>query len=368
MRVLIACGGTGGHVFPGVAIAEGLRGRGHDVALILSQKKIDEIVMREHRQIPVFTLPAVGSPALLSPRIVLFLLRFISSIWKARAIIREYAPDVILGMGGFTSMPPLVVGRKMGIPTLLHDANAIPGRANRLGVRFATTVLVGWEAATTYLRHRNIRVVGTPIRGNLRVEQAEPETSGALFGLNPAKPVLLVIGGSQGARGLNRLVVDALPALARAVPDLQLLHLSGELDFAEVEAGYRGCSLAYHVAPFWHEMGQIYAITDLVVARSGASTLNELAVLGIPAVLIPYPYAADDHQRANARIFADAGAALLADEATTTPEGLADMVGEIWGDQSAFRRMSEAMQALAPERATELICDAIESAAVDRQR
>ena len=306
LRVLIACGGTGGHVFPGIAIAEGLRSRGHEAAVVLSEKKIDEVAVREHPEIPVFKLPAIASPRLLSPRIVLFFLRFATSAWKARSIIRGYSPDVIVGMGGFTSMPILVAGRMLGIPTLLHDSNAIPGKANRLGARFATAVLVGWDAAREHLRHRDIRTVGTPIRSELSNRQ-DTESCGAAFGLDPDRPVLLVIGGSQGARGLNRLVLGALPALAEGLPSLQVLHLSGTLDLEEVKAGYEGCPLQSHVAPFCHEMAKAYAITDLVVARSGASTLNELATFGFPSVLVPYPHAADHHQHANARIFTEAG-------------------------------------------------------------
>ncbi len=362
LRVLIACGGTGGHIFPGIAIAGGLRARGHQAAVVVSEKKIDEVAMGKHPEIPVFKLSAIASPRLLSPRVFLFLVRFAGSAWKARSIIRGYAPHVIVGMGGFTSMPVVVAGRMLGIPTLLHDSNAIPGRANRLGARFATVVLIGWDAAAKHLKHPDVRTVGTPIRRELGIE-SDSGDCGAAFGLDPGKPVVLVIGGSQGARGLNRLIVGALPALAEGLPELQVLHLSGELDFDEVRAGYDGCPLVHHVAPFCQEMAKAYAIADLVVARSGASTLNELATFGFPSVLVPYPFAADHHQHANAKIFTDAGAALLADEEDTTPDGLAEMLLGILRDEKRRQAMSKAMRALAPDGATDLICAAIESVA-----
>ena len=202
--------------------------------------------------------------------------------------------------------------------------------------------------------------MGTPIRRELTSEQ-DPQACGQAFGLDATKPVLLVIGGRQGARGLNRLVLGALPVLVEAAPELQILHLSGAVDLEEVEAGYEGCPLRHHVAPFCHAMAKAYAITDLVLARSGASTLNELATFGFPSVLVPYPYAADLHQHANANIFVEAGAALLADEKSTTPESLAAMVLGLMRNPAACQAMAGAMRSLSPEGATDLICEATES-------
>jgi len=359
IRALIACGGTGGHLFPGIAIANGLRARGHEAAVIVSEKKIDEIAMRDYPDIPVFKLPAIASPPLFSPRIVPFALRFGQASWMARSIIKGFSPHAVVGMGGFTSMPVLVAGRALGLPALLHEANGIPGRANRLGERLASTMLVGWDAARLRLQHSDIRTVGTPIRQGLEQPQ-DLVKCGETFGLNPDKPILLVIGGSQGARGLNRLVTGSLSLLSKRLPDLQLLHLTGVDDLEEVKAAYQGSTLRHFVAAFCHDMEKAYPITNVVVARSGASTLNELATFGLPSILVPYPHAADLHQHANAEIFTDAGAALLADEDKTEPSDLVDHIVHLLEDRLAYAKMGDAMRDLAPDDSVDLICDAIE--------
>jgi UDP-N-acetylglucosamine--N-acetylmuramyl-(pentapeptide) pyrophosphoryl-undecaprenol N-acetylglucosamine transferase len=203
-------------------------------------------------------------------------------------------------------LPPLWAGRRQDCATLLHESNAIPGKSNRWCARFADEVLLGVGACTSHFRNRRTRVTGTPIRIEL-TEPVDRMQARQKFGLRPDQTGLLIIGGSQGARGINQAVIDALPDLAR--DQIGLIHLTGPGEHEQVAADYARVlgdqALETHVAPFCHDMAPAYAAADLVLARSGASTLTELTWFGLPSLLVPYPHAAEDHQTLNAKVVAE---------------------------------------------------------------
>ncbi|MGJ8726674.1 MAG: undecaprenyldiphospho-muramoylpentapeptide beta-N-acetylglucosaminyltransferase [Roseibacillus sp.] len=307
MKVVIACGGTGGHLFPGIAVAEELQKQGHDPVLVISEKKVDAEASAKYGNLRFEVMPAIAKPPTLSLKMIPFVLGLVKSIGQCKALLKSEKAEVVLGMGGFTSFAPAYAGKKLGLRTYVHDSNAIPGKTNIMIAKYCTKVLLGFEAAKSYFSGRETAVVGTPVRDELRRLPSREEAS-QKWGLNPEKPTVLVFGGSQGARGLNTLVVEAANTL-----DCQILHVTGQLDYERVQ-GLVGEKEGYHAMAFCDDMPAAYAVADGAICRSGASSLTELGFLGIPSVLIPYPFAADDHQTANAKVFADAGAALMAQE------------------------------------------------------
>lgn len=359
LKVVIACGGTGGHLFPGIAVAEELERRGHEVLSLISEKNIDALATEGYRHLKFETVEAIAMPPLLSPAMLKFLVKFIKTRTRCRRLVRDFGADAVLGMGGFTSMPPVMAGRSFGAKTFVHESNAFPGKANRLTAKFCDAVLLGFEACAAHFSGRRTEVVGTPVRTDLDVGMDAGEARVG-FGLKAGVPTVLVMGGSQGARGVNRAVCDALKHLGGA--GVQFLHFTGAADEVEVSEAYAGSGVDFHVAPFCQEMGKAYAAATLAIARSGASSLAELAAFGVPSVLVPYPYAADDHQSKNAAIFGDVEAALVIDEEVLDGVMLGKVIGEFSGDPRRTAEMAEHCRALAVPGAAAAICEKIEAA------
>lgn len=307
MKVVIACGGTGGHLFPGIAVAEELKSRGHDPVLFISEKAVDAEASAKYGDLRFEVVPAIAKPPTLSLKMIPFLLALRRNIGLCKAILQKEKADVVLGMGGFTSFSPVYAGNKLGLRTYVHDSNAVPGKSNVMTSKFCSKVLLGLEAAKSHFPKSETAVVGTPVRGELRVLPSREEAA-QKWSLDPAKPTLLVFGGSQGAKGLNTFVVESARELS-----CQFVHVTGQADFERVQE-LVGENPDYKVLAFCDDMPAAYAVADGAICRSGASSLTELAFLGIPSLLIPYPYAADDHQTANAKVFSEVGAALMAQE------------------------------------------------------
>lgn len=357
--MLIACGGTGGHLFPGIAVGEVLSARGHDVTLLISEKKIDSIAASGHKDLRFEKMPFLAMPRPWSPK----MLGFLSGLWKGmaqcRKIIRDHEVSVVLGMGGFTSFAPLYAGKKEKCRTLIHESNAIPGKANKLNARYANTVLCGLEACIPHFsKQGDVRAVGTPVRSAMRTESGEDPYE--FFKLDPSKKTLLIMGGSQGARGVNRVVGMTLEQFEKM--GIQVLHIAGPTDYEEVRDVYaKHPLLGQHVAAFCHRMDMAYRVADLAIARSGASSMSELAWFGVPSVLIPYPFAADDHQTRNAEVFSKAGAARLLTEKEMNADVLADIVREILMNPQRSEAMTRAAQGMAVRDSAEKIADIIEA-------
>lgn len=352
MKVVIACGGTGGHLFPGIAVAEELQSQGHEPVLVISEKKVDAEASAKYKNLRFEVMPAIAKPATFSPKMIPFLLGLVKAIKQGKALLKKEEAEVVLGMGGFTSFAPAYAGKKLGLRTYVHDSNAIPGKTNIMIAKYCTKVLLGLAAAKSHFQGRETAVVGTPVRGELR-QLPTREDAAAKWGLDATKPTLLVFGGSQGARGLNTLVVEAMTDL-----DCQILHVTGQFDFERVK-GLVEDREGYHAIAFCDDMPAAYAIADGSICRSGASSLTELAFLGIPSVLIPYPHAADDHQTANAKVFADAGAALMAQEKDLDGKKLAVMAQQLLPSSEKRTSLVKETKVLGEKNATKEIVKVI---------
>lgn len=353
MKFAIACGGTGGHLFPGLAVAEVLRGQGHDVLLFVSEKEVDARALANHPDLAREKLPSIGLPSLLSPAMVTFLQRLRTSVKKCGGFYEKDRPDAVLGMGGFTSIAPLIAAWRRGIPAYLHESNAIPGKANRLAARFCRAVLLGFGECAPHFGSRPTRVTGTPIRRELTQNVPSREEARRKLGLAADRTTLLVMGGSQGASGINALLGQTAPHLAGA--DVQAIHLAGQREADAVRGSYESAGVSCVVLPFCDRMQEVYPAADLAISRAGAASLGELSWFGLPAILIPYPYAAEDHQRLNAEIYARDGAAKIVHEKDTTAENLAPLLRSLLESRAALETMATAARKLAPREAAERV-------------
>ena len=355
-KILIACGGTGGHLFPGIAVAEALRARGHQVMLLISEKKVDSEASAKYRHLEFETVPAVAKPGTFSPKMLPFLWKLWGSIQHCKGVIRRFKADAVIGMGGFTSLPPVYAGHKLGLKTFIHDSNARPGRANVITSRFCTRVFLGLDAAKSFFPRRETVTTGTPVRPEI-INLPTRDVAALMFAMDPARPTILVTGGSQGARRLNELCAQAAALLPT---ETQVLHIAGALDFERVSEITRGKE-GYKVLGFCDQMPSAYAVADVVIARSGASSLTEISIAGHPSILVPYPYAADDHQTRNAEVFSEAGASILIQERDLDAAKLAGLATSILQDLPTYKRMAKAARALAIPDAADRVCAAIEA-------
>lgn len=348
--IAIACGGTGGHLFPGLAVAQQLQERGCDVALLISPKEVDQQAVKSVLGMEIFTLPAIG---LQNRNYFSFAKSFWNSFRASQKYFKKRRPAAVLAMGGFTSAPPVFAAKFSGAKTFLHESNTIPGRANRLLARFVDTAFIGFPETAARLRAKKTLVTGTPVRPQFSEACVEnSESSRLALGLDPNLPVILVVGGSQGARGLNDLVLSALPLLKNY--DWQFLHLTGANDFERVNAAYAANGIKAVVKPFLAEMNLALGATTAGVSRSGASSLAEMAAMRLPSLLVPLPTAADNHQFFNALAFEKTGAAKLLEQ-KSSPEKVAAMLAEIVSDATARQKIQSALaQWHAPGAAAEI--------------
>jgi UDP-N-acetylglucosamine--N-acetylmuramyl-(pentapeptide) pyrophosphoryl-undecaprenol N-acetylglucosamine transferase len=337
-HIAIACGGTGGHLFPGLAVAEQLVKRGCKVTLLISPKEVDQQGVRTATGLEIVTLPAVAFQS--GSRVA-----FVRSFWKswmaARRLFKTARPDAVLAMGGFTAAPPVLAGKAAGARTFLHESNTIPGRANRWLSRFVTQAFVGFPQTAARLRCRKVVVTGTPVRPQF--QPADAKACRMRLGLDPARTVILVMGGSQGASGINEMVLSALPLLAGRAAEWQWLHLAGANDVEKVKQAYAAAGWQAVVHPFFAQMDLALGAAAACVSRAGASSLAELAAMRLPSLLVPYPAAADNHQYFNARVFAESGAAQLLEQKGSTPERFAAMLNDLVENAAQREIMREAL-------------------------
>jgi UDP-N-acetylglucosamine--N-acetylmuramyl-(pentapeptide) pyrophosphoryl-undecaprenol N-acetylglucosamine transferase len=301
-------------------------------------------------------------PKLFSPAIIGFLKRFNDGLAPCRRLYRKFQPHAVLGMGGFTSTAPILAGRMRKIPAFVHESNAIPGKANRLNARMTDSVLLGFKDCARYFPNSRYEVTGTPIRKSL-TQRVPREEALAAFGLSRDRKTLLIMGGSQGAHGINEAAIKALPLL-KEMP-IQVIHLTGPNDDQVAAANYRREEIPAHVAAFCHRMELAYSAADLALSRSGAASLSELSYFGIPSLLIPFPFAAENHQSLNAAIFAREGAAIVVEQGQVSVETFARELGALLGDSARLARMSASARALSPANAAENVAAILERAASD---
>jgi UDP-N-acetylglucosamine--N-acetylmuramyl-(pentapeptide) pyrophosphoryl-undecaprenol N-acetylglucosamine transferase len=356
--VAIACGGTGGHLFPGLAVAGELKKRGCNVALLISPKDVDQQAVKSVRDMEIFTLPAVA----LQNRNYFSFARSFWQSWRAsKKIFQARPPQAVLAMGGFTSAPPILAGNAFGAKTFLHESNTIPGRANRFLARFVDEAFVGFPEAAARLKAHKISVTGTPVRPQFSGSRIQnPEFSRTALGLDPNLRTILVVGGSQGASGLNEMILSALPLLAEK--NWQWLHLTGTNDLEKVKAAYVAHGIKAVVKPFLAEMDLALGAATACVSRSGASSLAEIAAMRLPSLLVPYPTAADNHQFFNARAFEKTGAAKLLEQKKSTPDKVVAILSELVESEPVRSKMQSALAQWHAPKAAEQIAGSILSA------
>jgi len=349
----VAGGGTGGHIFPGLAVAREFRRRepGTRVLYLGAAGRLEErVVPREGVAVRFHGLRVRGLKGQGPLGAITALVLAARAVGECRREIAAFGADLLLGTGGYSSGPAAVAARTLGIPVVLQEQNAVPGLTNRLLARIARKVFIAFEPARRYFPAARTVLAGNPVRD-------EALGAGTEVGRGPGLR-LLVLGGSQGARGVNRVVAGALPSLAAAGLDVSFVHQSGDPEREAVAAAYRGAGLSAEVAAFLDRMGERYGSADLVIARAGAGTIAEIAANARPAILIPFPHAAGDHQRVNARWLADRGGAVVIEErAPDSPGELARAIIELAGDRERLRAMARAAAAVGVRDAAARIVD-----------
>jgi UDP-N-acetylglucosamine--N-acetylmuramyl-(pentapeptide) pyrophosphoryl-undecaprenol N-acetylglucosamine transferase len=357
MNVAIACGGTGGHLFPGIAVAEALISRGHDILLLISEKQIDATAVRDRKEFKVEKIPAVGLPKLLSTQVVPFAARFLKGLNACRKIYRSFGPRAVLGMGGFTSTAPILAGRMAGLPAFIHESNAIPGKANLLNAKLSDKVLIGFAECRRYFPRSALEVTGTPIRSSL-LAPVDRKDALRVLGLDGNLKTVLVMGGSQGAHGINEAVIAALPRFQGC--QVQFIHLTGKEDEYNVSRCYRSVGIRAFISAFYHRMEEVYCVADVAIARSGAATLTELSHFSLPAILIPYPLASENHQLLNAEIFAKDSVAEVLEESRVKGDALGSLIDQFLKDAVRMNSPRDRPHALASDTAANRIAEIIE--------
>ena len=351
MRLLVAGGGTGGHVFPGIAIAEEVvtRHPANDVVFVGTARGLEATVVPKAgfplELIEVRGLKGKGLADTLKNLLLLPL-----ALWQSFQILRRWRPDIVVGVGGYASGPVVLAAWLLRIPTAVQEQNAIAGFTNRVLGRFARAAFTAFPEAARHFPRRKVYQLGNPIRRTLMENFMRPEARHDAWRL-------LVFGGSQGAHALNMRVIEALPHLADLRDRLHVTHQTGARDREQVEKGYRACGFEPDVREFITEMSAAYAGADLVVCRAGATTLAELTVCRKPSILVPFPLAADNHQVQNARSLVEAGAAVMIEEKDLTGELLAREIHAILSDPARREKMARAAGRLGNPQAAKEIAD-----------
>lgn len=361
MRVLIAAGGTGGHIYPGIAVAKEICGR--DAKSIV--RFVGTAKGLETKLVPAngFELSLINSAGLKNVGFAGKLKGFFilpKSFLEARRLIREFQPDVVVGAGGYVSGPVLLTASLMRVPTLVMDSNALPGFTNRRLAPFVTRAALTFEEAVKFFGKKGI-VTGNPVRREFFDIPPKARETGRFC--------LLIFGGSQGARAINNAMVDALPHLKMFQNQLQIVHQTGEADFDAIKKGYAENDFeTAEIRVYISDMMSEFAKTDLIICRAGATTCAELAAAGKASIMIPLPTAADDHQRKNAEALVNQNAARMILQKDLTGESLAREIKEFLNEPEKISAMEKAAKAMAKADAAEATVDLIEQLAGSREQ
>jgi UDP-N-acetylglucosamine--N-acetylmuramyl-(pentapeptide) pyrophosphoryl-undecaprenol N-acetylglucosamine transferase len=348
MRVVIAGGGTGGHVIPALAIAQQLKKRYEAEVLFIGTARGIEtrLVPQAGFPLELIKVGALKNVSLLTrAKTMLDLPR---ALWTAGRMLTDFDPDIVIGVGGYASGPAMFAAIRRRIPTVAFEPNVVPGFANRIVARWVSAAAVHFQETCSYFK--NCKVTGVPVRDAFF--HISPKIAGA--------PTLLVFGGSQGARAINQAMIASLRGLRDRIPTLHIIHQTGTRDHGEVLAAYRESGISSEVHSFIDDMPGMFARADLIVCRSGASTVGEITAAGKAAIFVPFPRAADDHQNVNARALERAGAAVVVEESALDAAYLVDTIAVLIGDAPRLKAMSVAARSLAHPNAVEEIADMVE--------
>jgi len=373
-RIAITGGGTGGHVYPALSVYEQLKDD-PDVEAILyigAKGHLEERLAAE-RNIQFVGLRSVGLPRKLSPALLSWPFQTLFAVMEARKVLRLFRPTAVLGTGGYASAPPLAAAKLMSVPYAVHEPDAHPGKVNRLLAGSARLCSLGMEGAKQRISCNTGQVVvnGNPIADRF-LHPPDRESACASLDLQADLQTLMVTGGSQGAQAINDVVLASLPKLLALQPQIQILHQVGEKNFAAYKERVDALSgsletARYHIRAYYDDLATAYATCDLTVCRAGAMTIAELGVSGTPAVFIPYPYAAQDHQTHNARFVESKGAALVIAQSELTAERLFETVQGLFGDRSKLTAMRAAMSSLGKPAAAASLAAQLKQMSADYQ-
>lgn len=351
LAMIVAGGGTGGHLFPGVAIAEEFLGRNpaNRVLFIGTDRGLEKRVL-SGLGLPLETLKVEGLQGRGPLRILGSLLKIPGSLLASFRILRAFQPAIVVGVGGYASGPAVLTARLMGIKTAIAEQNAFPGLTNRILGRFVHRIFVTFPESARWLPAGRTRVTGNPIRMAFLADGADGREKDPRF-------TLLIFGGSQGAHAINRVVIDALENLAHLKDRIRFIHQTGEKDLEMVARAYRERGFAAEVSPFIAEMAAAYRAADLLLCRAGATSIAEITAGGKAAILVPFPFAVNDHQTQNAELLARAGAARMIPERELDGPGLAAIIERLYRHPKEIQRMETASAAMGNIRAAAAIVD-----------
>ncbi|MDR3089098.1 MAG: undecaprenyldiphospho-muramoylpentapeptide beta-N-acetylglucosaminyltransferase [Desulfobulbaceae bacterium] len=355
-KLLISGGGTGGHLFPAIAAAQELRRRAPDSEIFFlgAGRKIDTLGLASHG----FAGAAIESFGFKGGNFTdkcKAMYAVPKAVRQALAHIRRFRPDVALGVGGYVTGPTLVAAKLLGVPTIIHEQNSVPGMANRLLGRIVTRICLSLPESADYFPEKKCLFTGNPLRESITLlaeEKSKSETAAA-----PSRPTLLVLGGSQGAHVLNQLVVEAFCGNRDGLSAIRLIHQTGGPDEATVRKRYAEAGIDAEVSAFFTDMAAVYRQADFCLSRAGATTLAELSALGLPAILVPFPFAADNHQERNANHYAQGGGAWVFKQDELTGPILARHILTLSGDAARLWAMARSMRGLARPDAAQAMVD-----------
>jgi UDP-N-acetylglucosamine--N-acetylmuramyl-(pentapeptide) pyrophosphoryl-undecaprenol N-acetylglucosamine transferase len=350
MRIIIAGGGTGGHLFPALALTEAFKDRDpkNEILLVGSRKGLEaSIVAKEGYTLRTIEVVSLKGKSFWGK--VRGLVTVPRSLVQSGGLIHSFRPDLVLGVGGYASGPVVLTAWALGYKTAIHEQNAYPGLSNRILGRFVDRAFISFQISARHFPREKAILTGNPVRKRIRpkgiVQRSGPESKFTLF----------VFGGSQGAHHLNQVMEEALTHLKELKGSIRIIHQTGDRDFTEVKEAYRREGFDAEVSSFIHDMDRAYAAADLVLCRSGATTLFELMAMGKPAVLVPYPYAANDHQTLNARALVQAGAAIMVANGDLNGAQLGKILRQLSADPARLKEMGEQALSLARPEAGQRI-------------
>ncbi len=338
MRVVFAGGGTGGHLMVGLSIAEEVRMRFHQAEIVFfgTDKKFEKRCVEQRG----FKFRQMHSRKWEKSckGIFAFTGSMFAGIIESLIALKKMNPDIVVGLGGYASFAPIVAAKLLGFPSILLEQNVIPGKANQFLSRWVDEVYCHWRGSIKWLdKAKIVRVTGTPIRKDVLCGQRQ--RAAEKFGLNPSKKTILITGGSQGAQSINEVVLRCLPKLEQRSNEVQVIHITGELDYEKVKATYQQMKVDSFVCGFLDDMGAAFSMADIIICRSVATTIAEITAIGIPAILIPYPHAADNHQYWNAMELASNGGGYLLQQIDLTPEKIIELITDLFNNKEKYDRM-----------------------------
>ena len=365
MKIILTGGGTGGHIYPALAVAERLQQLHPDCEILYvgtTRGLENEIVPK--RGIPFRTIHAQGLPRKINAAFFKAIKSSADGCLEARKIVKEFQPDVVIGTGGYVCGPVVLAAKMQGIPTMIHEQNAFPGITNKLLARFVDRIMVNFKESGNYFVHKDrITVTGLPVRQEVLTVKKQEGIS--YFGFSEEKTTLLVSGGSRGARSLNRAMAESYPKLIED-SNLQIIHLTGKLDYEDTLQAIQeaGINLADYpqivVKAYLDEMQYGLAAADYCVGRAGATFLAEITACGIPAILVPYPYAAENHQEFNAKALVDENAALMLLDKDLSADSLSAAIIELYQNTEKRKQMAECSRAIGKPDALDNIVALVE--------